>query len=240
MMRMKREFAILEKKTGVIADFFHHSFSIKVWCWGFDKKKELNVTKSENTTHFGYVFSGTPTLSIGKKYFSISKGMYFCIPSSFKISGGNGIVISSLNQKGLFQMGGPIESKGRLKYVDGVSDTLIISPLKKGDGCLNHSHFPKNISQTLHTHPSDRIGIIASGEGTCKVEGKTHPLLHGTIFVIPEDCQHSFLTIKSTMNVIAFRRESDFGPEDNNHPMINRTIINGASANKIDTTQGKP
>jgi hypothetical protein len=41
------------------------------------------------------------------------------------------------------------------------------------------------------------------------------------------------------MDVIAFHPDSDFGPEDENHPMINRTIVNGVSANAIDEIKTK-
>jgi hypothetical protein len=32
------------------------------------------------------------------------------------------------------------------------------------------------------------------------------------------------------MVVMAYHPDSDFGPEDENHPMINRTIVDGMSA----------
>ena len=40
---------------------------------------------------------------------------------------------------------GKVEPTGRLAYIDGCTDTLLISPPRKGDACLNHLHFPKNI-----------------------------------------------------------------------------------------------
>jgi hypothetical protein len=35
------------------------------------------------------------------------------------------------------------------------------------------------------------------------------------------------------MDVIAWHPDSDFGPEDDDHPMVNRTIVDGVSAAKI-------
>ena len=99
--------------------------------------------------------------------------MYFVVPADFKVEGGSGIIISSIGHKGLFQLGEPFEEKGRLKYIDGCSDTLSISPLKKGEPCFNHLHFPRIVSQTMHRHPSDRIGIIARGNGVCKTAKKS-------------------------------------------------------------------
>ena len=147
--------------------------------------------------------------------------------------------------------GGPVEKKGRLKYIDGCTDSLLISPVKKGDPCLNHLHFPKQINQTLHTHPSHRIGIVANGAGECITPFGNTLLEKGMIFIIKEwngkdystgldgliyeNGIHAFKTQDSSMDVIAFHPDSDFGPEDDNHPMINRTIVNGSSAkNMID------
>ena len=41
------------------------------------------------------------------------------------------------------------------------------------------------------------------------------------------------------MDVIAFHPDSDFGAEDEFHPMINRTIVKGVAANKIDEIRTK-
>ena len=41
------------------------------------------------------------------------------------------------------------------------------------------------------------------------------------------------------MNVVAFHPDSDFGATDINHPMINRTIVDGISANSIDSIRTK-
>jgi hypothetical protein len=50
---------------------------------------------------------------------------------------------------------------------------------------------------------------------------------------------HKFDTKDSSMDVIAFHPDSDFGAEDEFHPMINRTIVKGVSANKIDSIKTK-
>lgn len=177
---------------------------------------------------------------------------------------GNFIIIEVLHTLGAYpetnfravtQSGGPIEKKGRLKYIDGCTDSLLIPPVKMGDPCLNHLHFPRDIDQTAHTHPSHRIGIVADGEGECITPFGNLPLTKGMIFVIKEydgvekaegldgkmypAGTHAFRTTDNTMDVIAFHPDSDFGPTDVDHPMINRTIVDGVSANSIDDIRTK-
>ena len=132
--------------------------------------------------------------------------------------------------------GGPIEPKGRLRYIDRCSDSLLIAPPRLGDPCLNLLHFPEGIHQTPHTHPSVRCGAISSGNGYCiDGDGKKIDLKKGMIWVIPVDVVHSFHTADSgdELNVIAYHPDSDWGPQDENHPMLNRTWVNGKA---IDNT----
>lgn len=132
--------------------------------------------------------------------------------------------------------GGPVEPKGRLRYIDRCSDTLLIAPPRLGDPCLNLLHFPPGIHQTAHTHPSVRCGAIASGAGYC-IDGDNNrlDLLPGMMWIIPKDVVHSFHTADSgdNLNVIAYHPDTDWGPEDETHPMLNRTWVDGT---KIDNT----
>lgn len=155
------------------------------------------------------------------------------------------LIIERVGFIGLFGIGGPIEEVGRLKYIDGCTDSLLVPPVKKGDACLNHLHFPPKINQTMHTHPSIRVGIVASGFGECVTPFGNTPLQPGMAFIIHEENgekatgldgklydigSHCFRTFDGTMDVVAWHPDSDFGPEDENHPMINRTIVDGVSA----------
>jgi hypothetical protein len=125
-----------------------------------------------------------------------------------------------------------------------------------GDPCFNHLHFPPNIDQTMHTHPSHRIGMVTSGKGTCKTPFGNLELRKGMIFIIKEwdgksfstgndeleypNGLHAFRTYEDeVMNVVAFHPDSDFGATDLFHPMINKTIVDGISANKITEIQTK-
>jgi len=139
----------------------------------------------------------------------------------------------------MLQVVGPVETTGRLKYIDGCTDTLLISPLKKGEACLNHLHFPQGIQQTMHTHPSVRIGTVWSGEGICYTDKGQHKLQPGVGWYLPVNGQHCFHTSDSHMDVIAWHPDTDTGPQDENHPMINRTYVNDVSARLIDSIRTK-
>ena len=71
---------------------------------------------------------------------------------------------------------------GRLNYIDGCTDTLLVPPVKMGDACLNVLYFPSNTHQTRHYHPSIRTGVIISGEGECHTSDGVLPLVPGSIF----------------------------------------------------------
>ena len=215
----------------------------------------------EDCSYYGYVYGGN--LKIRQSHYpeiSLIDGQYFSVTGKFDINSyesSNLVVIEVLHTKGIYPenkyramptFGGPIEDEGRLKYIDGCTDSLLISPVKKGDPCFNHLHFPNDIVQTQHTHPSHRIGIVADGHGVCVTPFGNLPLVKGMIFVIKEWTKemeeagvgyaegldgnqhacgmHAFNTPHETgMDVIAFHPDSDFGAEDTFHPMINRTIV---------------
>ena len=110
----------------------------------------------------------------------------------------------------------------------------MIPPLLKGDPCLNALYFPKSITQTPHTHPSVRIGIVAKGSGDCLTPEGVFPLQTGEAFLIAPEALHSFNTFDEEMIVIAYHPDSDFGATHEDHPMVNRTMIDGISAAKLE------
>lgn len=228
----------------------------------------IGMNSACNKSYFGFVYQGNATLiSENRPQANLTDGMYFSINGMFVLDPtceGSIVIIEVLSNKGkyrdtnyeaMYQVGGPIEAKGRLKYIDGCTDSLLISPVKMGNPCLNHLHFPILIDQTQHTHPSNRIGIVSSGEGVCITPFGNLDLKKGMIFVIKSwdgisfdkgldgktypIGQHAFQTNDYKMNVIAFHPDSDFGPSDEVHPMINRTIVNGVSASQIDNIRTK-
>lgn len=230
-------------RDGLLSDLSSDQHPTKVYAWGY-QQKDLHLTAEG--THFGFVVEGPASLAVTlagrEQTFSLEAGMYFSVPDSCSISGGCGFITSRVDYQGAFMLGGPIENKGRLLYIDGCSDSLLVPPVIMGDPCLNYLHFPPNIGQTRHTHPSLRVGVVARGEGRCVVpanedgtgEDVIVPLTPGNIFIIPTDGQHSFFTDDSEMDVIAYHPDSDTGPTNDDHPMINRTIVEGVSAAQID------
>ena len=201
-------------------------------------KVEAPVKLSKGQTHFGFVHNGEATLGIDGRKFPIACGMYFSVIGEATLTGNANIVVASQhNYVGIFGIGGPVEEEGRLKYIDGCSDTLLISPVTKGDACLNFLKLPPQTNQSFHTHPSLRFGIIFSGTGHCDYPDGTEPLFPGKAFFIPPDGEHRFRTNEQSLSVIAFHPDSDFGPHDDFHPMVNRTIVNGVPASQLSHEQ---
>jgi quercetin dioxygenase-like cupin family protein len=180
---------------------------------------------AEGDTGFGFVCSGVAqTESPGFKL-QLSAGMFFSAPGPTTVIGLHGFLCSRKAYRGLPIWGGPIETFGRLKYIDGCSDTLLLAPPIKGDPCLNYLYIPPGVSQTPHTHPSVRVGCILDGAGICQLASKTIDLVSGDVFVLPTDELHGFHTQGQHLRVVVYHPDSDFGPTDEAHPMINRTII---------------
>jgi hypothetical protein len=194
--------------------------------------------KVAGSSIFGFVLEDAvlrlPDASKGGEY-PLRSGMYFVAPGGAHVRGGAGFLVVSHRHSSIFLLGGPLEAYGRLPYIDGCTDSLLLAPPMCGDPCLNHLHFPRGIVQTQHTHPSARVGAVVRGEGVCvHVDDKGNKcqttLAPGMVFVIPAEALHSFSTADSSMDVVAWHPDSDFGPQPDNHPMVNRTIVNGFSA----------
>ncbi len=180
----------------------------------------------EGETHFGFIHEGPTLLTCDSGEFMLKGGMYFSVPGSMHIGGGKGIVITCKSDyQGFFSLGGPVESRGRLRYIDGCTDSLIIAPIHRGDPCLNLLHIPPNTNQSSHSHPSFRIGLIIGGSGTCLMPEGSHLLEPGQAFHIPAGQIHSFQTDSKPLLVLAYHPDSDTGSTDFDHPMINRTFL---------------
>lgn len=184
-------------------------------------------------TTFGYVLNGSATIIANDQSWPVREGNYFAIHGMFDIADGDALNLWSVTKLGYrcMPMMGQVESNGRLSYIDGCSDSVLVSMPRYGDPVLNYLHFPTGIYQTQHTHPSIRMGVVISGEGEAFQEksnyhdGWVKPLKKGCIFMLTEQELHSFRTSSSHMDIIAFHPDSDTGPTDENHSMINRTYI---------------
>ena len=194
--------------------------------------------------YFVYVHSG---ICQARGDMVLTAGMYACVNwgNLVVLENSQVLVVQHRRFQSMHQFGGPIEERGRLTYIDGCSDSLLIAPVRKGDPCLNHLHFPLDINQTQHTHPNIRVGIVARGWGECITPFGNAELREGDIFIIhPENGKtalgadgkqhavgtHSFRTRYRTMDVVAFHPSSSVGPTDEYHQMLVETMIAGKSA----------
>lgn len=248
----------------IMDDSNHKNFPIRY----YNVINGIGIEPKKDCSYYGYIYSGLTNLGVkGNPVTAIEDGMYFSLSGEFildtkckskvviiEVEHNKGIYPKN-NYSAMFTIGGKIEKSGRLKYIDGCTDSILIHPVKKGDPCFNHLHFPPRIEQTQHTHPSHRIGIVSKGSGICVTPFGNLKLKKGMIFVIKEwdgvtykkgldgkeyeIGNHSFYTFEESMDVIAFHPDSDFGAVDEFHPMINRTIVNGISANSIDEIKTK-
>ena len=190
------------------------------------------VLEETNVTVYGFLTAGKFTaITQGNIKYEIHENQYFCLKGPIAIQGlGQMFCIIRYGFHGIDQIG-MSEPNGRLSYIDGCTDTLLVSPPRLGDPCLNYLHFPIGIYQTQHLHPSIRMGIVINGKGEAfqepskKRSGWELPLKKGCMFCLEEGEIHSFSTDEKYMDIIAYHPDSDFGPTDFNHPMLNRTYI---------------
>jgi hypothetical protein len=210
-------FTPLEIRHGLLLDLA----PMQIWGW-----VENTLLLPTDATCYGMVTNGqTQLCDPGAGNCEVRQGMFFAMPAGGSVKGGCGLIIALAGYHGLRQVGGPLEAVGRLRYIDGCSDTLLICPPRWGEPCLNHLHIPPHTDQTPHTHPSARIGVIMKGTGECRTPEGVYPLQPGIGWYIPTGCQHSFFTRNEALDVVAWHPDSDFGPRDDDHPMINRTVI---------------
>lgn len=217
-------------------DFRHHEHpSVVHW------KHDGNICVGDiNDTSFFYITKGNVGIEMSDgTEFNLVEGWCGSVVGKLKIKGpGHALISTRESYKGLNKIVGPIEYRGRLSYIDGCSSTLLISAPKLGDPCFNFLHVPPGVDQTAHTHPTVRVGYIISGEGTVQLEDQTLVLAPGMIFCLLPDVIHSFHTKSSDLRIVIYHPDSDFGPSDEVHPMLNRTIVEGESASDL-KKQGK-
>jgi mannose-6-phosphate isomerase-like protein (cupin superfamily) len=226
-----KAFQPLKIRNGLLVDLSHDEYPTQVR--GAD---DDYVPLPPDGTHFVMVTKGECAIMYDGRSFRITQGMFAVIPGPGSLDAymSQALIITRLNYTGLFQIGGPIEPRGRLKYIDGCSDTLLVGPPVVGEPCLNHLHMPPGTNQTQHTHPSSRIGVILNGRGECRTPNAVVALEPGMGWYIPTGCEHSFFTTDDVLDVIAWHPETDTGPSHQNHPMVNRTYVEGESAANID------
>lgn len=182
---------------------------------------------SKFSTIYGYVQEETITiLTKNNVWPDVPKGFYFCIVGEFKIKGkGSCVLFERIGVRGIFQIGGPLENIGRVAYISGCSDSLLVFPPRMGDPCMNCLWFPKNVRQTMHIHPTVRFAIVTKGNGRCITPEGELPLKEGYVFKLKAMSQHCFFTDQEEMTIVTYHPDSDWGPTDDQHPMLNKTLL---------------
>jgi len=185
-----------------------------------------SYTATPYSTVYGFVIEGEVILPNG---WIAKPQQYFCyaaLDAEVFVTHGTAVFIERLGFLGQTVLGGPLEESGRLCYIDGCSDSLLVYPPRSGDPSLNMLFFPPGIDQTFHIHPSVRLGVVVKGSGKSTLANETIDLEVGDLFCIEEREYHRFRTDEGqTLTVIAFHPDGDWGPTDQNHTMLNRTYI---------------
>jgi hypothetical protein len=224
-------FATFDLQTGCLFDASNGEQPTALYAWA--NGDTLHLPNPTCDALFGFIHEGPAAIEAEHNGYQLVTGQYFCFSEAVTVSGGAGIVIKRGGFRGQNVLGGPIEPTGRLRYIDGCTDSLLVPPVTLGSPCLNALYFPPGINQTPHTHPSIRVGLTARGTGECLSPARVEALVPGRAFVIHANGVHSFRTDREPLVVIAYHPDSDFGPRDEDHPMINRTIIDGVSAAQL-------
>ena len=68
------------------------------------------------------------------------------------------------------------------------------------------------------------LRLIARGAGWCVTPRGRYRIEAGLAWHIPAGVVHAFHTDEDALDVLAWHPDSDFGPRDEDHPMINRTV----------------
>lgn len=204
---------------------------------GIDPTRNALARFTEAGAVFGFVLDGENALLRHHGHaHAVPAGSFFVVNTGnaeLCNPGGRILLVLQRYANFPFMVGGPIEPRGRLRYIDGCTDSLIIPPWRRGEACLNLLHIPPGIEQTMHTHPSDRIGVVVSGRGQCVTPEGTTELERGLIWRIPADGLHRFRTEGEPLLIVAWHPDSDFGPTDDDHPMLSRSFVDGVSAKDI-------
>lgn len=215
--------------TAQLIDYSDKKLPFKLYTWTPAQPLKLPTSsddRNKDHTFWGFVYEGSTFLESPANTYTLETGQYFSICDGIVLSGGRGLVVDSIGYKGLNHIGGPIESSGRLKYLNNSTDTLLISPARKGEPCLNVLYFPPNTDQLLHYHPSARIGMLAWGNGTYLNTLGSFELQAGQMFFTrPNEC-HKFQTgPKEPMTLVIYHPDSLVGPTDEHHAMLDGTIV---------------
>ena len=115
---------------------------------------------------------------------------------------------------------------GNLSYIDGGTNTTAINPGRLGDPVVNYVHFPAGMTQTLHTHPSHRVGMVLQGRGLVELDNGDFPLKTGDVFFLQRNALHNFkCPYNEDVVLFVFAPDSGTGPTDEINPLKIRTYV---------------
>lgn len=119
------------------------------------------------------------------------------------------------------------KSTGNLSYMDGGTNTTAVNPGRLGLPVINYVHFPAGMKQTLHTHPSQRIGLILSGKGEIELDNDVmFPIKEGDCWVMERNVLHNFMCNQGEdVTLFVFSPDSGTGPTDEINPLKVRTYV---------------
>ncbi len=109
---MTKSFISYSLTHGLLADLWHNEFPTQLYGWN-----NSTLIFFPGSTYYGYVYKGQAILhcEASGALFVLHEGMYFSLPGAGLIIGeGQGIVIMRLGYEDVFNVGGPVESTGRL------------------------------------------------------------------------------------------------------------------------------
>jgi quercetin dioxygenase-like cupin family protein len=115
---------------------------------------------------------------------------------------------------------------GNLSYMDGGTNTTAVNPGRLGDPVVNYVHFPAGMEQTLHTHPSHRVGMVLKGRGLIELDNSEFPLNQGDVFFMQRNVLHNFMCpYGEDVVLFVFAPDSGTGPTDEVNPLKIRTYV---------------
>jgi len=155
----------------------------------------------------------------------------FCVNSHFTIKCGPGTAVV-VEYLGLHLLESryyvqDILEQGNLSYIDGGTNTTAVNPGRLGDPVINYVHFPAGMYQTLHTHPSHRVGMILQGHGQIELDNQQFfDVRKGEVFFMQRNVLHNFqCPFDQDVVLFVFAPDSGTGPTDEVNPLKIRTYI---------------
>lgn len=115
---------------------------------------------------------------------------------------------------------------GNLSYMDGGTNTTAVNPGRLGDPVINYVHFPNGMYQTLHTHPSHRVGLVLKGNGEIELDNEEFFAINeGDVFFMQRNVLHNFICRHEDVVLFVFAPDSGTGPTDDVNPLKIRTYV---------------